>query len=110
MSVQAESGEIELDIDELDPHTLFKLYQYVSKHAPQVEPAYRPPPPPPLPVNESKPRKASTAKPRKNKPMSATEQEEKIRLLQAQVHQFDNPGATPQGMLLRREYSLLVLI
>ncbi|KAI5799988.1 Bromodomain-containing protein [Geopyxis carbonaria] len=89
-----EDGEIELDIDELDPHTLYKLYNYVSKHAPEVPQSYVPPPPPPPPTHqEPKTKTKAGPKGRKNKPMSAAEQEQKIMDLQSRLQNFDNPGS-----------------
>ncbi|KAL7267269.1 transcription initiation at TATA-containing promoter protein [Rhizina undulata] len=87
--------EIELDIDELDPNTLYKLHAYVSKHTTAPKKVYQPPPPPasPPPV-ETKPKTKNVSKAKKNKPMTASEQEAKIKDLQARLQNFDNP--TPQ--------------
>jgi len=91
-----DGAEIELDIDELDPHTLHKLYKYVSKNAPELPAKYVPPPPPPPPeytVQETKPKARVGPKGRKNKPMTASEQEAKIEALQSRIASFENPGA-----------------
>lgn len=92
---QGQNDEIELDIDELDPQTLYKLYVYVSKYTPALEAKYVPPPPPPRPAQESKAKTKAPSKPRKNKPMSASEQEAKIKDLTARLHDFDNPTPLP---------------
>lgn len=91
-----QNAEIELDIDELDPDTLYKLYTYVNKHAENFpeghQATYVPPPPPPQPEQLKKP-KPTQPKPKKNKPMTAEEQEARIQQLQSQIHNFDNPAA-----------------
>ncbi|KAI5791742.1 hypothetical protein DFH27DRAFT_592142 [Peziza echinospora] len=93
----ADDDEIELDIDELSPEILYKLHQYVSKHAPpvpvNVDYGYVPPPPPPPP---SAPKAKAAPRPKKNKPMSATEQEAKIKDLNAKLAAFENPGLARQ--------------
>ncbi|KAF8539980.1 Bromodomain-containing protein [Trichophaea hybrida] len=89
-----DGAEIELDIDELDPHTLFKLYKYVSKNAPELPTKYIPPPPPPPEVlQETKSKPKAGPKSRKNKPMSAAEQEAKIKDIESRLHSFENPNA-----------------
>ncbi|KAF3933399.1 hypothetical protein ABW19_dt0207307 [Dactylella cylindrospora] len=87
------SDEIELDIDELAPATLHKLYKFVNdntlapeKTAPPFVPAAKPTKNAPAP----KPRK-------KNKPMSATEQERKIRELERQIEGFEGASPTEDG-------------
>lgn len=88
--------EIELDIDELPPDILYKLHTYVSKHAPPLssENAYVEPTPalvspPPAPAK-------AISKPKKNKPMSAQEQDAKINALSNKIANFANSGATAQ--------------
>jgi bromodomain-containing factor 1 len=89
-----DGAEIELDIDELDPHTLFKLYKYVSKNAPELPTKYVPPPPPPPEVlQETKAKPKAGPKSRKNKPMSAAEQEAKIKDIESRLSSFENPSA-----------------
>ncbi|KAI5818207.1 Bromodomain-containing protein [Pyronema omphalodes] len=90
-----DGSEIELDIDELDPHTLFKLYKYVSKNAPEIPAKYVPPPPPPPEREEMKSKPKAGTKGRKNKPMTAAEQEAKIADMKNRLQMFDNPGYTP---------------
>ncbi|KAG0130291.1 hypothetical protein HOY82DRAFT_486892 [Tuber indicum] len=89
--------EIELDIDELDPQTLYKLHTYVTRHAEKKPSGYVPPPPPPAPVTEPKSKSKSLPKSKKNKPMSAVEQEAKIKDLQAKLQNFDNPTPQPSN-------------
>lgn len=69
----ANDDELELDIDELSNEVLYKLLQFVKKYAPREEDAtvqrrqsYAP---------------TQTAKPKKNKPMGAREQETRIEQL-----------------------------
>lgn len=90
-----DGAEIELDIDELDPHTLHKLYKYVSKNAPEIPKTYVPPPAPTAMAEpyEPKPKAKAGSKGRKNKPMSAAEQEAKIKDIESRLHSFDNPGS-----------------
>lgn len=89
-----DGAEIELDIDELDPHTLHKLYKYVSKNAPEIaKPYVPPPPPPPVQTYEPMPKAKPGVKGRKNKPMSAAEQEAKIKDIESRLHSFEKPAA-----------------
>lgn len=113
-----DGAEIELDIDELDPHTLFKLYKYVDKNAPELPTKYVPPPPPPQDaLHETKAKSKPGPKGRKNKPMTAAEQEAKIKDIESRLHSFENPQAyTPAapGMYIvvssqSPEYSNMIL-
>ncbi|KAF8420027.1 Bromodomain-containing protein [Tirmania nivea] len=83
--------EIELDIDDLPPEILYKLHQYVTKHAPlapqNTEYGYSAPPAP-----AATPKPKAAPRPKKNKPMSATEQEAKIKDLNAKLAVFENPS------------------
>jgi bromodomain-containing factor 1 len=74
---------------------LHKLYKYVDKNAPEMPKAYVPPPAPAamLESYESKSKAKAGSKGRKNKPMSAAEQEAKIQDIQARLHSFENPGS-----------------
>jgi bromodomain-containing factor 1 len=97
-----------LDIDELDPHTLHKLYKYVDKNAPEIPKTYVPPPAPTAAADsyEPKPKAKAGSKGRKNKPMSAAEQEAKIKDIESRLYSFDNPGSyTPAAPGM---YSLVV--
>ncbi|EWC47663.1 hypothetical protein DRE_03283 [Drechslerella stenobrocha 248] len=87
-----DGDEIELDIDELAPTTLHKLYKFVSENT------LAPDPPTQAPAQTAKGSKAAPSKPRKkNKPMSATEQERKIRELQSQIEGFEGGSPTEDG-------------
>ncbi|KAF3911418.1 hypothetical protein ABW20_dc0103533 [Dactylellina cionopaga] len=87
-----EGDEIELDIDELAPATLHKLYKFVSENTLAPESSTAPP------VATSKSAKTASSKPRKkNKPMSATEQERKIREIQNQIEGFEGGSPTDDG-------------
>ncbi|EPS36535.1 hypothetical protein H072_9928 [Dactylellina haptotyla CBS 200.50] len=89
-----DGDEIELDIDELAPATLHKLYKFVSENTLAPEPAVAAAPVAPAPKNT----KSAPSKPRKkNKPMSATEQERKIRELQSQISGFEGGSPTDEG-------------
>jgi len=83
--------EIELDIDDLPPEILFKLHQYVTRHAPpapqNADFVYSPPP-----VSAAAPKSKAAPRPKKNKPMSATEQDAKIKDLNAKLAAFENPS------------------
>ncbi|KAF8454508.1 hypothetical protein BGX38DRAFT_1249365 [Terfezia claveryi] len=88
--------EIELDIDDLPPEILYKLHKYVTKHAPlapqNTEYGYSAPPAP-----AAVPKPKAAPRPKKNKPMSATEQEAKIKDLNAKLAVFENPQNANQS-------------
>ncbi|KAK6535281.1 hypothetical protein TWF694_001749 [Orbilia ellipsospora] len=89
-----DGDEIELDIDELAPATLHKLYKFVSENTFAPEPAASAAPAAPAPKGS----KNAPSKPRKkNKPMSATEQERKIRELKSQIEGFEGGSPTDEG-------------
>ncbi|KAF3905852.1 hypothetical protein AA313_de0207476 [Arthrobotrys entomopaga] len=89
-----DGDEIELDIDELAPATLHKLYKFVSENTFAPEPAASTTPAAPA----AKGSKNAPSKPRKkNKPMSATEQERKIRELKSQIEGFEGGSPTDDG-------------
>lgn len=98
---------MELDIDELPNSLLVKLHAFVTKHCNDSGSKssrsfeYHPPSAytdvsPPSQV-------ASATRPKKNKPMSASEQEAKIASLQRRLAAFGETGApgaqSPEGML-----------
>ncbi|KAI9777109.1 MAG: hypothetical protein M1839_009065 [Geoglossum umbratile] len=85
---QGDDGELELDIDELPNDVLYKLLQFVQKHAPssrevQVE----------SPPKISSVAKGGVPKTKKNKPMSKTEQEARIEELQRKLKNYKNAGS-----------------
>jgi len=92
LQLQLGGDEIELDIDELSPEVLHKLYKFVSKNTSTPS---RPQPPiqAPAPANASSKSSRAVNKPKKNKPMSATEQERKIKELENRLGGFDNEQA-----------------
>ncbi|KAK6504890.1 hypothetical protein TWF481_006824 [Arthrobotrys musiformis] len=88
----AEGDEIELDIDELAPATVHKLYIFVTENTlPSAESAAPVAPAPKMP------KAAPTKQRKKNKPMSATEQERKIREIQSQIEGFEGGSPTEDG-------------
>ncbi|KAK6360396.1 hypothetical protein TWF730_006538 [Orbilia blumenaviensis] len=88
----AEGDEIELDIDELAPATVHKLYIFVTENTnPSTESAAPVAPAPKMPKN------VPTKQRKKNKPMSATEQERKIREIQSQIEGFEGGSPTDDG-------------
>jgi bromodomain-containing factor 1 len=65
----------------------------VSKNAPELPTKYIPPPPPPAErTSETKAKSKPGTKGRKNKPMSAAEQEAKIKDIETRIHSFENPN------------------
>lgn len=81
-------AEIELDVDELPNDVLFLLLKFVKKHAPtslmELE-DYGEPEPDFVP-------NVASSKPKKNKPMNATEQEAQINRLESQLSEFRGGG------------------
>ena len=75
---------------------MYKLHKYVTKHAPpapqNTEYGYSATS---APAAASKPKAAP--RPKKNKPMSATEQEAKIKDLNAKLAAFENPPLARQN-------------
>ena len=80
-----QDDELELDIDELSDEVLHKLLMFVRKHAPRPDDS---------PPRRAAPPASSAAQSRKkNKPMSKTEQEARIELVEGQLSAFQNPGS-----------------
>jgi bromodomain-containing factor 1 len=88
---------LELDVDEIPDDVLRNLYDFVKKHrkdggAEPTEDEY-----------EEIPRRSSGAKPaasssrKKNKPMTAKEQESKIAQVRRQLRRFDGDSSTNDG-------------
>ena len=96
---QDNEEEIELDIDELSPQTLYKLYKYVvrpkkSSAAPAAEGAADGKPAiAPAPIDG---RKRGTGG-LKKKNLDETEEAERIARLQQQLQQFNDPNAASSG-------------
>ncbi|WFD39040.1 uncharacterized protein MJAP1_002010 [Malassezia japonica] len=90
-----EDDEIELDIDELSPQTLYKLYKYVvrpkKKNQPELGPNGKPAPAS-APIDG---RKRGTGG-LKKKNLDETEEAERIARLQQQLQQFNDPDHTPK--------------
>ena len=91
-----EDDEIELDIDELSPQTLYKLYKYVVRPkkkntGPELGPNGKP-------IPASQPidgRKRGTGG-LKKKNLDETEEAERIARLQQQLQQFNDPDHIPK--------------
>lgn len=85
--------EIELDMDQLDPHTLMKLYNYVVKDDSKKKSSGG--------KSSSSSRPSSSVYPgqrKKSKPMSESEQAQQIEQIQKKLRQFDEAeggSATP---------------
>lgn len=97
-----DDDELELDIDELPNSLLVKLFNYVTKNSESssnAEKSYRSDYHAPAALAEVSPvmQSAPASRPKKNKPMSATEQEAKIASIQKKLASFDNhkPGQAP---------------
>ena len=75
---------------------MYKLHKYVTKHAPPApqnsEYGYSAPPAP-----AAAPKPKAAPRPKKNKPMSATEQEAKIKDLNEKLAVFENPPLVRQN-------------
>jgi bromodomain-containing factor 1 len=78
-----------LDIDELPNDVLYKLLQFVQKHAPSSREVHAESPPPKV----SSAAKGGVPKTKKNKPMSKTEQEARIEELQRKLKNYQNAGS-----------------
>ncbi|MCJ1280737.1 hypothetical protein MMC26_000054 [Xylographa opegraphella] len=78
-----QEDEIELDIDELSNEVLYQLLHFVRKHAPHPEDS-------PEPRQIAAPAAAAPSRPKKNKPMSKTEQEAKIDEIRTKLSGFQN--------------------
>ncbi|KZZ86806.1 Bromodomain protein [Ascosphaera apis ARSEF 7405] len=94
-------GEIELDIDELPNEVLLKLLNFVKKHAPQAVAELEDSNNPPSYSHHSHatteseplvPALAGNGRPRKNKPMNASEQEAQINRLEDRLEMFKKGG------------------
>lgn len=88
-----QEDEIELDIDELSNEVLFKLLGFVRKYAPRPEDS------PPPRQQPTAPSTAAPSRPKKNKPMSKTEQEARISEINGRLAQFQNPAPGTFGLL-----------
>lgn len=88
-------GELELDIDQLSNEALLKLWELCKKALPGFGKGSDPPASPE--VQRSTPKQSKSApggKPKKNKPMSAREQEERIAQLRG-LRDLYRPGNEP---------------
>lgn len=83
-----EDEEIELDIDDLSPGTLYKLYRYVVRPKGKKVTTSK--------LSSSDGRKRGTGGV-KRKNLDESEEAARIARLQAQLDQFDNPQAAPSG-------------
>ncbi|KAF7947344.1 uncharacterized protein EAE97_004593 [Botrytis byssoidea] len=92
--VVEEDGTIEMEIESLRVHLLWKIYDSVAIHSPEtvvnVKAQYQDKKEEPRAITKPVPRK-------KNKPMTKTEQERKIALLREKVQDFKKgPGSASQ--------------
>ncbi|KAB8288198.1 hypothetical protein EYC80_010203 [Monilinia laxa] len=89
-----EDGTMELEIESITPQLLWKIYDAIHEHLPQIEANVRAS----LQDKKEEPRVAQKpAQKKKNKPMSKVEQERKIALLKEKVQDFSRgAGSTSQ--------------
>lgn len=85
---------MELDVDALLPHTMWKFYDAVCEYCPEavarVKARW-------AQQNQEEPRVAANPAPKKkNKPMSKVEQERKIALLREKMQSFKGAGSASQ--------------
>jgi len=88
-----------LDIDVISQPTLWKIYDLVTKYAPEVEQNLRKA----MQEKESPRAVAKPATKKKNKPMSKHEQERNIEKLRNQMEQFERQGSGSQEPVLPSE-------
>jgi len=95
---------MELDIELVPTGTLWKIYDLIKRHNPEVEDAVRqqfmqkeasPPP-----------TRQPPSKPKKNKPMSKVEQERKIEQLRQSVQQFERHTSGSQEPMQSKSTSV----
>ncbi|RFU29786.1 hypothetical protein B7463_g6572, partial [Scytalidium lignicola] len=87
-----DDGTLELDIDLVTTPTLWKIYDLIMRHAPEVEAMVKK-------QMQEKEAPRALAKPppkKKNKPMSKVEQERKIEHLKNSVQEFERHGSGSQ--------------
>ncbi|KAA8565386.1 hypothetical protein MFRU_045g00730 [Monilinia fructicola] len=89
-----EDGTMELEIESITPQLLWKIYDAIHEHLPQIEANVRAS----FQDKKEEPRVAQKpAQKKKNKPMSKVEQERKIALLKEKVQDFSRgAGSTSQ--------------
>ncbi|TID24275.1 Bromodomain-containing protein [Venturia nashicola] len=93
-----QDDELELDIDEIPDDVTYQLYQFVKAKLPRSQRA--PDPEPDYEDDDDEfeaPIKAASSNRKKNKPMKANEQEERIRTLQAQLEKFKGGSGSEQS-------------
>lgn len=81
---------MEFDIDIIPDDTLHEMLKIIRKYLPPL--VQEEPEAPPAPA-----RSHSMSKPKKNKPMSKHEQEDRISRLQAQIESFQKEGVNSQS-------------
>jgi bromodomain-containing factor 1 len=102
---ESEDGELELDIDQLSHEALLKLWELCKKVLPGFgkDPAAAANPPSPEVARAAPSKQPKTAaKPKKNKPMSADEQEARIAQLR-EIRQLYKPGQPVDEAQLAQE-------
>ncbi|KAF7873893.1 hypothetical protein EAF04_002565 [Stromatinia cepivora] len=89
-----EDGTLEMEIDQLEPHLLWKIFDAVHEHVPECEANIR------ATHQDKKEEPRAPAKPpqkKKNKPMSKFEQERNIALLKEKMQTYERgPGSASQ--------------
>lgn len=89
-----EDGTLEMEIDQLEPHLLWRIFDAIHEHAPECEANIR------ATHQDKKEEPRAPAKPpqkKKNKPMSKFEQERNIALLKEKMQTYERgPGSASQ--------------
>lgn len=91
-----------MDIDAVSPSTLWKIYDLVMKHAPEVEDEVR------NSLGQKEPPRELAKPPpkKKNKPMGKNEQERKIAHLENTLGEFQRHGSGSQEPVMPSEFPL----
>ena len=92
MIQEGDDGTVELDIDAIPTGTLWKIYELIKTHTPEIERSLR------QQFQERDAPRASTkqAPKKKNKPMNKYEQDRKIAHLQNQMQTFERGNSGSQ--------------
>ena len=85
-----QEDELELDIDELDNNVLYKLLQFVRRHAPRPDDS---------PLQAASNSTAAAPSRKKNKPMSKIEQEARIAQVQSNLSTFQRGSSCELPMV-----------
>lgn len=94
---------MELDIDSISQHLLWKIHGLIMKHAPEVEEAIKR-----TIQNRESPKAAAKPPPKKkNKPMSSVDQERNIKVLEQKLGTYQraiSSGSHSQEPVMRSKF------